>query len=113
MTQNDGIHGKAKAKNWAIHTSKLERSKIDLKVNAWMRTEIDLNESEIDLNESEIDLPAQVRKCDLKRSECERSNVNCVRSIQDRSKPHTPIAKSLVIESRYAFKHFQILSVIQ
>ena len=66
MTQNDGIHGKAKAKNWAVHTSKLERSKIDLKVNAWMWTEIDLNESEIDLNECEYFLKANLDLSEMK-----------------------------------------------
>ena len=86
MTQNDGIHGKAKAKNWAIHTSKLERSKIDLKVNAWMRTEIDLNESEIDLNESEIDL----NESEIDLNECEyflKANLDLseMKSIQVKS----------------------------
>ena len=33
--------------------------KSDLTVNAWMRTEIDLNESEIDLNECEHFLNAK------------------------------------------------------
>ena len=47
--------------------------KSDLTVNAWMRTEIDLNESEIDLNESEIDLNECEHFLNAKRT----NNTNC------------------------------------
>ena len=57
----------------AIHTCELDSSgiglivKSDLNVDAWMRTEIYLNESEIELNESEIDL----NESEIDLNECE------------------------------------------